>query len=38
VGVFVSLLWVYYDLTIQMKLYELHTLKTPVRRAPGGAL
>ena len=28
-GVILSLLWVYYDLMIQMKLYELQTLKTP---------
>ncbi len=28
-GVIVSLLWVYYDLMIQMKLYELQTAKAP---------
>jgi glycosyltransferase involved in cell wall biosynthesis len=38
VGVFVSLLWVYYDLSIQMKLYELQRFKMPVRPAPGDAL
>jgi glycosyltransferase involved in cell wall biosynthesis len=37
VGIFVSLLWVYYDLTIQMKLYEL-SIKTRVRSSPGDAL
>ncbi len=35
VGVFVSLLWIYYDLTIQMKLYELQGLKPSVRNSPG---
>ena len=38
VGVFVSLLWVYYDLTIQMKLYELQTLKSSVKRAASDSL
>jgi glycosyltransferase involved in cell wall biosynthesis len=38
VGIFVSLLWVYYDLTIQMKLYELQTLKQPIRAKAGDAL
>jgi glycosyltransferase involved in cell wall biosynthesis len=38
VGVFVSLLWVYYDLTIQMKLYELQTLKSSVKRTAGDSL
>jgi glycosyltransferase involved in cell wall biosynthesis len=38
VGIFVALLWVYYDLTIQMKLYELQTMKTLVRPASGNAL
>ncbi len=38
VGIFVSLLWVYYDLTIQMKLYELQALKSPVRSTPGDAV
>jgi len=35
VGVFVSLLWVYYDLTIQMKLFELQRTKTSLQAAPG---
>jgi len=35
VGIFVSLLWVYYDLTIQMKLYELQTMTNSARSGSG---